>query len=181
LTRTAALVVAFLAAVSGGQPVAAQEAGSPVAAVASQTTFPLAELPFECRDFRGQKVVVQLAAGLGDVARARILFRIAYIQLDPDRMARLPPKMQIFFYGHECAHHVLGHNVYPVPTVEVDADCWSVAFGRDRGYFTREDVAAFKPYLEHSKGSAVGHLPGPARAEHLLKCWDGSATFARHY
>ncbi len=110
---------------------------------------------------------------------ARIVGRIPYIQMDPERLATLPPKLQMFFFGHECGHHVLAHNFYPTPSVEIDADCWSIMNGRDRGLFTRDDVVAFKPYLAHSRGSAAGHLPGPERAEYLLKCFDDMREFAR--
>lgn len=141
--------------------------------------FEVAEAPFECRDFRGQRVVIMQTQGLGDVARARIIGRIPYIQMDPERLATLPPKLQAFFYGHECGHHVMAHNFYPSPTVESDADCWSIMNGRDRGLFSREDVEAFKPYIQHSKGSIFGHLPGPERAAHLLKCFDDRVEYAR--
>ncbi|MGQ0671898.1 MAG: hypothetical protein ACT4N2_03330 [Hyphomicrobium sp.] len=146
---------------------------------AAPQRFAVVEVPFECRDFRGQRVVVMQSPGLGDVARARIIGRIPYIQMDPDRLATLPPKMQMFFYGHECAHHLLGHNYYPTPTVEVDADCWSIMHGRKQGLFTREEVDGFKPYLAHSKGSVFGHLPGPERAAHLLKCYDDPRELAK--
>ncbi len=168
---TAALLIILTAS-----PVAAQ--GVPSEAVPVQH-FAVAEAPFECRDFRGQRVVVQQTPGLGDVARARIIGRIPYIQMDPERLVTLPPTLQMFFFGHECGHHVLAHNFYPTPNVEVDADCWSIMNGRDRGLFTRADVEAFKPYIAHSKGSPAGHLPGPERAALLLKCFDDPREFAR--
>jgi hypothetical protein len=158
---------------SSGEP-RAQEASAAV-----KETFEIADIPYECRDFRGQRVVVMQSEGLGDVARSRIIGRIPYIQMDPVRLATLPPKLQMFFYGHECGHHVLAHNFYPSPTVEVDADCWSIMNGRERGLFTREDVSAFRPYIQHSRGSAFGHLPGPERADHLVKCFDDPREFAR--
>ena len=175
MIRIAQTAIAVLVVLAAGS--AAAEDAPAVAAAAEH--YAVAETPFVCRDFRGQRVVVQLAPGLGDVARARIVGRIPYIQLDPDRLATLPPKLQMFFFGHECGHHVLAHNFYPTPTVEVDADCWSIMNGRDRGLFTREDVEAFKSYLAHSKGSVFGHLPGPERAAHLLQCFDDPHEFAR--
>lgn len=171
---THAAVMALL--VLGSAQAKAQDSQSHLASTSAP--FAVADTPFECRDFRGQRVVVMQAPGLGDVARARIIGRIPYIQMDPDRLATLPTKLQYFFYGHECGHHVLAHNFYPSPTVEVDADCWSIMNGRDRGLFTREDVEAFKPYLEHSKGSEFGHLPGPERAAYLVKCFDDPREFA---
>jgi hypothetical protein len=174
LNRAASFVVTLglfaVACMLGADRVSSQEA--------LKGAFPVADLPFDCRDFRGQRVVVMQAPGLGDVARARIIGRIPYIQLDPDRLATLPPPLQHFFFGHECAHHVLAHNFYPTPTVEVDADCWSITTGRDRGLFSRRDVEAFAPYFAHSKGSILGHLPGPERAQKLLSCFDTTSAQA---
>ena len=90
----------------------------------------------------------------------------------------LPPKLQMFFYGHECAHHALGHNFYPSPNVEIDADCWSIKIGRTKGLYSRDDIAAFAPYFANSKGSNVGHLPGPERVAKLLACYDDPGEFA---
>jgi hypothetical protein len=131
-----------------------------------------------CRDFRGVVVRTVSTTELGDVARAWIVRTTPIIALDPDRLATLPGKMQVFFYGHECAHHVLAHNFYPTPSSENDADCWSIQHGRDSGLFTREDVEGFAPYLASSKGSPFGHLPGPEREAHLLQCFDDRSTTA---
>jgi len=59
-----------------------------------------------------------------------------------------------------------------VPTMESDADCWSIKNGRDRGLFTRSDVVNFAPWLMKSAGSPWGHLPGPERSRHLIACFD---------
>jgi hypothetical protein len=150
----------------------------PVLAEPAPQSFPIEKPPFECRNFRGLKVVVQQASGLGDVARAQIVGRIPFIQVDPERLMTLPPKLQIFFFGHECAHHVLGHNFYPTPSVETDADCWSIKRGRELGLFKRDDIEAFAPYFAHSKGSNAGHLPGPERVTRLLQCYDEPGEFA---
>jgi hypothetical protein len=125
-----------------------------------------------CRDFRGTPVRFVEMTQLGDVGRALIITRMPVIALDPDRLATLPPALQILFYEHECAHHMLGHMFTRTLTSETEADCWSINFGRDNGLFTRADVAAFAPYLAKSKGSPFGHLPGPERAAFLLSCFD---------
>ena len=180
MIRFSTWLTVLLALTAAATQSRAQDASGPPAATPPAQQFAVAEVPFECRDFRGQKVVTMQTAGLGDVARARIIGRIPYIQMDPDRLTTLPPKLQQFFFGHECAHHVLAHNFYPTPTVELDADCWSIMNGRDRGLFTRADVADFAPFIAHSKGSASGHLPGPERAAHMLKCFDdNSVEYAR--
>jgi hypothetical protein len=132
--------------------------------------------PMRCRDFRGVVVRTTRMTELGDVGRAWIITRMPIISLDPDRLRTLPPTMQIFFYMHECAHHVLGHTFSPTTASENEADCWAIKYGRETGLFSRLDVEGFGPYLADSKGSPFGHLPGPQRQEHLLQCFDDSAA-----
>ncbi|WP_072390968.1 hypothetical protein [Hyphomicrobium sp. CS1GBMeth3] len=128
--------------------------------------------PMRCYDYRGAVVRTLQTTQLGDVGRASIIGRIPIISLDPDRLATLPAKLQTFFYMHECAHHVLGHVIRPTLTSEREADCWSINYGREAGLFSRADVEGFAPHLASSRGSRFGHLPGPARLAHLLKCFD---------
>src|SRR5262245_60497829 len=126
----------------------------------------------QCRDFRGLIVRTTRTTQLGDVGRASIIARMPIISLDSDRNATLPAKLQIFFYMHECAHHVLGHNFRPTAASEKEADCWSIKHGRDNHLLTRHDVEEFAPYFAQSRGSPAGHLPGPERQAYLLGCFD---------
>ena len=125
-----------------------------------------------CKDFRGRAVTTMQLANLGDVGRAGVINRVPIIAIDPDIIGRLPNKLQLFFYQHECAHHVLGHWFQMSVTMETDADCWAIKRGRDEGIFSRDDVMSFAPFLAKSGGSPFGHLPGPERAKQLLKCFD---------
>lgn len=134
-----------------------------------------------CTDFRGRSVQTLSFSLRGDVGRATFISAVPVIALDPNRLATLPEKLQIFFYSHECAHHVLAHLLNPTPLSEREADCWSIEHGRLEGYFTREDVEAFAPYLAHSKGSPFGHLPGPERHAYLLRCFDASEMARASY
>lgn len=126
----------------------------------------------QCEDFRGLTVRTLRLTELGDVGSARVIGRVPVILLDPDRLAKLPAKMQQFFFGHECAHHVLGHSFSATASSEKEADCWSVKNGRDKGLFTRADVEGWAPHFAHSRGSPAGHLPGPERAKRLIACFD---------
>lgn len=132
-----------------------------------------------CRDSYGQNVHAVLVADLGDVGRAKNLFKTPVILMDPSHLVRLPGKLQLFFFGHECAHHVLGHTYVLRPGVESEADCWAAKDGRDRGLFTRDEVQSWAPWFAQSRGSTVsGHLPGPERAKHILQCFDDRADTA---
>lgn len=128
--------------------------------------------PMRCYDYRGAVVRTLQTTQLGDVGRASIIARMPIISLDSDRLATLPTKMQIFFYMHECAHHVLAHVVKPTLESEREADCWSINYGRTAGLFSRKDVEEFAPHFARSNGSRFGHLPGPARQAYLLECFD---------
>ena len=132
----------------------------------------IAGTPMSCSDFRGATVRTLRTTELGDVASARVMGRIPVILIDTNRLGRLPGKLQLFFYGHECAHHVLGHSYAATTSSENEADCWSIKSGRDKGLFTRGDVESWAPYFSHSRGSRVGHLPGPQRAKRLVTCFD---------
>lgn len=137
-----------------------------------QTEPVIGGFAMKCEDFRGRPVQTMHISLRGDVGRATFISSVPVIALDPVRLATLPQPMQIFFYVHECAHHVLAHIINPTIESEREADCWSIQQGRAAGYFTRRDVEAFAPYLAHSRGSAFGHLPGPERHAHLLACYD---------
>lgn len=172
--KTLALVLGLLMAVLGGRTtLAGALRAEPV----------IGGITMGCKDFRGRTVQTIDAALRGDVGRATFISAVPVIALDPVRLATLPDKLQIFFYHHECAHHVLAHILYPTLESEREADCWSINRGRAAGYFTRKDVEAFGPYLAHSRGSPMGHLPGPERHAHLLACFDAPdashASYAR--
>lgn len=132
----------------------------------------IAGRPVSCRDIHGRAVHTMRVANLGDVGRAGIVNRVPVIALDPEILGRLPDKLALFFYQHECAHHVLGHWFQMSLNMETEADCWAIRHGRDNGTFSRDDVMSFAPFLARSGGSPFGHLPGPERAKYLLNCFD---------
>lgn len=138
------------------------------------TVAEIAGTPVACTDFRGRSVVNMAVARLGDVGFARVINTVPYILLDPEVLRTLPKKLQLFFYAHECAHHVLGHWFNPTASSEREADCWAIQKHRDSGALSRQDVVNFAPWLSKSRGSTWGHLPGPKRAEYLLSCFDAS-------
>lgn len=137
-----------------------------------QARISLGGMELTCQDFRGQVVRSILMEDLGDVAHARIVNRMPIITLNQNRLETLPDKLQVFFFHHECAHHMMGHVFYPTQTSENEADCYAIKLGRREGFFTRNDVISFAPHLARSRGSAFGHLPGPLRSQRLVACFD---------
>lgn len=176
--KALAIVLAFLMLAAGAAQLSAgvgdrlSGATPPAEREAPEAEPVIGGFAMKCEDFRGRVVQTMHFSLRGDVGRATFISAVPVIALDPRRLATLPAPMQIFFYAHECAHHVLAHIVNPTIDSEREADCWSIQKGRAAGYFTRRDVEAFAPYLAHSRGSAFGHLPGPERHAHLLACFD---------
>jgi hypothetical protein len=164
--RVSALLILLATLLSGGRAVAQGLEVQPV----------IGGSPMRCYDYRGAVVRTLMTTELGDVGRASIIARMPIISLDSDRMRSLPPKMQVFFFMHECAHHVLGHVIRPTLESEREADCWSINYGRWAGLLARADVEAFAPYFARSNGSRFGHLPGPERQAYLLTCFDKPET-----
>lgn len=136
---------------------------------------PAGERAVTCRDFKGRTVRLVEIVDLGDVGRAEIVNATPVIMIDPKRMASLPANLQVFFSLHECAHHVLGHLFAPTVESEKQADCWAIQQGRTNQAFTRDDVATWKPFFAASRGSKMGHLPGPERVDFLVACFDAPA------
>jgi hypothetical protein len=126
----------------------------------------------QCRDVRGHNVSMMKVKNLGDLASAFVINRVPVIAMDTHMMDRLPDKLLIFFYEHECAHHALGHWYNRPDDAENQADCWAVKRARDLGLLTRWEIVGFSPFLAQSRGSPWGHLPGPQRIQHMLACFD---------
>lgn len=128
-----------------------------------------------CVDISGQAVRLLLDPFLGDIGRAVPGFPPT-ILLNSTLLVQLPPKLQLFWYGHECAHHVLGHAFLFNVANESAADCWSIQTGKRQGLFDRDDVVGFAPYFANNPGTPWGHLPGPQRSALLVDCFDGKVS-----
>lgn len=161
---------ALAAALAAGAPAAAQvNLGNPFNPV-------IAGVPVHCRAATGQAVAFVANPFLNDVGRAQPGLPPT-IELNPVLLMQLPPKLQLFWYGHECGHHVLGHTIGNYSQAsESEADCWAIETGRSQNLFRRRDVAGFEPFFRNNPGSPWGHLPGPLRAANLMRCYDGASA-----
>jgi hypothetical protein len=124
-----------------------------------------------CKDFKRRPVRTVEVSDLGDAGRAEFIEGMPVIMLDIKLMASLPANLQVFFKLHECAHHVLGHLFAPTDKSETEADCWAIKEGRKLDAFNVAEIASWKPHFAASRGTVFGHLPGPARIEHLVGCF----------
>lgn len=87
----------------------------------------------------------------------------SWIFISP-RLFLLPRAQQLFWYTHECAHHIFG----PSETV---ADCWAVRQGKIQGWL---DPGELKHLLEIVRGlpGDAAHAGGQVRAESLRRCYN---------
>jgi hypothetical protein len=138
----------------------------PVAAQWNPYNPVIAGIPVFCTSFQGQPVAFILNPSLPDVGRAQPGMPPT-IELNPNVLAQLTPAMQLFWYGHECAHHVLG----PANS-EVNADCWSIKTLRNQGFLTPNDLPQLMAQISGTPGSVWGHLPGPHRANLFAQCYN---------
>lgn len=125
----------------------------------------IAGVPVYCTSFQGQPVAFVPNPALPDVGRA-LPGLPPTIELNPNVLVKLTPKMQLFWYGHECGHHVLG----PANS-ESGADCWAIKTMRNQGLLAPHEVPQLQMQIAGTPGSMWGHLPGPARAGLLDACY----------
>jgi hypothetical protein len=133
----------------------------------------IAGQPVFCQDINGIPVKTVPAPQLNDVGKATIYGGFPVIFLNPNVLRGLPPAIQLFWYAHECGHHVLGHPLSQFQiTAERNADCWAIRIGRDQGWFTQYDLVNMKQYFINNPGSLWGHLPGPQRLRNFANCFN---------
>ncbi len=125
----------------------------------------IAGVPLYCTSYGGQPVAFVPNPTLNDVGRA-LPGMPPRIELNPLVLAQLSPKMQLFWYGHECAHHVLG----PANS-ESNADCWAIKTMRNQGLLQQSEIPQLQQQIINTPGSMWGHLPGPARGGLFAACY----------
>lgn len=86
-----------------------------------------------------------------------------FLILNPDLMKRVPTVVQLWIYGHECAHQFIGRS-------EEAADCWAVQRGRRQGWLNESGIEQICAFLAPSRGSSV-HAPGPERCAAMRICF----------
>jgi hypothetical protein len=125
-----------------------------------------------CVDYRGIQVVSISAAGLMDIAMAGIAPTGGpAIYYNPNAVPWFSPQTQLFFYAHECAHHVLAHIAQGVSfQQEQEADCWGIVTLYDRGLISDIGVRFIQSDLARAGRADWTHLPGPIRGINLIGC-----------
>lgn len=139
-----------------------------------------AQVTFDgCKDFRGVPVASVRDASVNDVAVARIVQGSPVIFYNPLVLSGMPAIARLFWYGHECGHHVLGHMVNMRATAEREADCWSIHELARRGLVTAANLPQIQATVVMSPGDWT-HLPGGLRVIDLAAClasaWPKAST-----
>jgi len=138
----------------------------------------VAGLPVSCVDATGAPVVTIAQPGVGDVARSKIEPNGArLIVVDSVAFFSLPPLMQLFFYSHECGHHVSGDIVAGIvfrhvnPMIEMNADRIGIRFLRDQLNITLPQAQMIASYFVNNPPVPPYYLPGPQRAKWIIDCY----------
>jgi hypothetical protein len=130
----------------------------------------IAGVPMSCMSSQGMPVAFVPNTSLADVG---LWFSgwpgvPAHVEYNPGLLARLPPGVQLFWFGHACAHAVAGETAH-----EESADCGSVQLLKREGRVSRTQVSELQSYFLNAPAVVPwGHRPGPARAQRLLACYD---------
>lgn len=135
-----------------------------------------------CIDFRGQQVATLADRSIPDVARAFIepATGRSLVAINPDVMAWLRPETRLFFFVHECGHHVMGHTVgrSSAQAMEQEADCWAVTQLHKTGLLGPNEIRTIQADIARFGRGDSTHLPGNFRAANLSACL-GNAAFIR--
>ena len=125
-----------------------------------------------CHDYYGRPVMSVPNDRLPDVARAFVAPNgQPVIEYNRYVLSSLSPQSRLFWYGHECGHHALGHNFgtsHPL-SVEQEADCFGIVTLVEEGYLDLGDIRIIQREISRSPGDWT-HLPGPRRAVNLGRC-----------
>lgn len=144
-----------------------------LSAPSAQAQHNISGYPVYCSDFRGIPVALIMNPGLDNVGRATVNPQGAPVMLlNPSILSQLPAPLQLFWYGHECAHHFLGHLAQPSQSNESAADCFAIKTGRQQGWFPPEAFQSLIATMGNLPGSPWGHLPGPARVRNIIQCYN---------
>ncbi|MFY0524664.1 hypothetical protein ACN28I_16365 [Archangium gephyra] len=130
----------------------------------------IAGVPMSCMSSQGMPVAFVPNTSLADVG---LWFSgwpgvPAHVEYNPGLLARLPPGVQLFWFGHACAHAVSGESAR-----EESADCGAVQLLKREGRLSRAQVGEAPVLLpERAGGGAVGPSAGArprAAAARLLR------------
>jgi hypothetical protein len=150
-------------------------------AEAQQPITQIAGIPVHCIAPNGVPVVGVFDESLNDVGRASYFGQQPIIQMNPIILQQLPPIAQLFFYAHECGHHVSGDIIkgythgFVDPTIELRADMIGIRMVRDQMHPPQQLLLQLDQVIRSNPAWDATHLPGPMRAQWIQTCYSTNA------
>ena len=126
-----------------------------------------------CQDFRGIPVP-SVMSNVDNVALATLdpYSSMPVIYYNPQVLSYFHPITRLFWYMHECGHHVLEHTVgsaHPFAR-EKQADCWAIRKMSQLGQLNRQTMMIIQRDISQLPGDGWVYLPGPQRAISFSSC-----------
>ena len=123
-----------------------------------------------CVDAMGTPVASVHDNSINDVAMSSMANGTPIIRYNTTVLAGMHQQTRLFFYGHECGHHALGHILGRYPMAhEQEADCYGIVTLVAAGLLGEDDIAPIQADLSRAPGN-WDHLPGPYRTINLRGC-----------
>lgn len=154
----------------------------PGSAHAQQLLQQLAGVPLYCVAPDGVSVQAFLDPTLQDIGQATYWGQQPVIRMNPAILSQMPPIVQLFFYAHECGHHVSGDILNGIlhgsmdKDVELRADMIGIRFVRDQLNPPSAQIQLLLAIIQANPYHDPIHLPGPMRASWIQSCY-GTNSF----
>lgn len=141
---------------------------TPVVGAPQEYSANIAGQTMSCRSWSGQPVKIVRNLSLQNLGQAYSTpDGKPVMELNVAAFSAFSPKVQQWWFSHECAHHQLP----PQLNSEKRADCMAIKqVTRRTGGLSDAEAHAFREELRHLPSSSAGHLAGPERAKLVLKC-----------
>ncbi|EMJ99128.1 MULTISPECIES: hypothetical protein [unclassified Leptospira] len=140
--------------------------------------FTIAGIPVYCTDPSGRPVTIVLVRQLRDIAVSNIESNgLPTIKIDIDIFFSKSPLIQMYFFAHECGHHISGDMIRihyqrrDSLNREKTADRIGIRMLRDQLKINLDQVNEIANSLRNNPGMFPYYLPGPERAKWILDCF----------
>jgi hypothetical protein len=150
----------------------------------AQTTQVMVDgVPLSCADPSGTPVIFDSVPLLPDIAISDYVGKVPRIRVNAAQMRAAPPKVQLFFHAHECAHHMLGHVVQAIyghdnRNRELQADCKAMELLRDQVGLAQDDAKRIGQYFRRNPPLPPYYPAGPWREKNILDCFGADQAAA---
>lgn len=120
----------------------------------------------------GWPVDIRANPALPDIGRAYMSGGTGVIEMNTTLLAGMSPIVQLYWFGHECAHHVKRHVRAFDMGHEAEADCYAISMLLHNDWIQESQLSQLRDVLTQSPGSMWGHLRGPERWANVQNCYN---------